>query len=135
MIRAALPRMAVLSVARSLGLQEGKYPVWYPCSPQTQNGTVLTCGGHAPDATLKGFHPYETCATMHNGWFCKGDGVGGRNTYWSAAEIWVTKPSLPTAAALLCCRAQLPQHNFCMTRNGPSQKDQQVSCSFSKGAW
>ena len=83
--------MAVLRAVRSLGLQEGKYPVWYPCSPQTQNGTVLTCGGHAPDATLKGFHPYETCATMHDGWFCKGDGVGGRNTYWSAAEIWVSK--------------------------------------------
>ena len=83
--------MTVLRAVRSLGLQEGKYPVWYPCSPQTQNGTVLTCGGHAPDATLKGFHPYETCATMHDGWFCKGDGVGGRNTYWSAAEIWVSK--------------------------------------------
>lgn len=25
---------------------------------------------------------------MHNGWFCKGDGEGGKNVYWTPREIW-----------------------------------------------
>ena len=66
----------------------GKYPAWMPCRPERTNGTELKCGGHAPDGTLTGFHPYETCATMHNGWFTKGTGVGGTNTFWSPSAIW-----------------------------------------------
>ena len=66
----------------------GKYPAWYPCSPSSANGTELKCGSHAPSAALTGFHPYETCATMHNGWFCKGDGASSTNKYWSPNEIW-----------------------------------------------
>ena len=67
---------------------EGKYPVWYPCSPSSTNGTELSCSNHAPSASLTGFHPYETCATMHNGWFTKGNGTAASNTYWSPSEIW-----------------------------------------------
>lgn len=67
----------------------GKYPTWYPCTPQKDtNGTVLKCSGHEASSTLKGFHPYEACATMHNGWFCKGTCDGGKNTFWSAKDIW-----------------------------------------------
>jgi len=66
----------------------GKYPVWFPCSPSMQNGTELKCGSHAPSSKLVGFHPYETCATMHNGWFCKGDGDDAHNSYWSPGDIW-----------------------------------------------
>ena len=25
---------------------------------------------------------------MHNGWFCKGDGNGGKNSYWSPQSMW-----------------------------------------------
>lgn len=66
----------------------GKYPVWYPCAPEQTNGTELSCGSHAPTASLRGFHPYETCATMHNGWFCKGTGIGDTNSYWTAGYMW-----------------------------------------------
>jgi len=66
----------------------GKYPAWFPCTPTEGNGTELTCGGHTPNASLPGFHPYEACATMHNGWFCKGDGSTRGNTYWSPGTIW-----------------------------------------------
>jgi alpha-L-fucosidase len=68
------------------------YPSWFPCDPQPDPdhpGVELKCGDHAPNASLTGFHPYEACATMHNGWFCKGDGSDLKtNTYWSAGEIW-----------------------------------------------
>lgn len=65
-----------------------QYPSWFNCNPQYANGTELQCGAHAPNASLSGFHPYEACATMHNGWFCKGDGEGAENVYWSASDIW-----------------------------------------------
>lgn len=64
----------------------GKYPVWYPCDPGT--GDSLTCRSHAADDNLTGFHPYETCATMNNGWFAKGNGTPPSDTYWSPASIW-----------------------------------------------
>lgn len=66
----------------------GSYPVWFPCTPESAHGTELRCGGHAPSSKLAGFHPYEACATMHNGWFCKGTGEERENTYWSPGEIW-----------------------------------------------
>lgn len=66
----------------------GQYPMWLPCTPSEANGTVLRCSNHGASADLVGFHPYETCATMHNGWFCKGSGEGGTNKYWSARDIW-----------------------------------------------
>ena len=66
----------------------GRYPAWFPCTPSESNGTELKCDGHGPNATLTGFHPYEACATMHNGWFCKGDGTSSKNHWWSAGDIW-----------------------------------------------
>jgi len=66
----------------------GKYPVWHPCVPEISNGTELKCGDHSPSAKLAGFHPYETCVTMHNGWFCKGSGEEASNQWWSAKDIW-----------------------------------------------
>ena len=61
----------------------GFYPAWYPCDPSIDaNGTELGCGAHSPNRTHRGFHPYEACASMHDGWFCKGDGSGGNNSYW-----------------------------------------------------
>lgn len=65
-----------------------QYPTWFPCQPTQANGTDLTCSGHEPDDSLPGFHPYEACATMHNGWFCKGNGTGGSNVYWTPSSIW-----------------------------------------------
>ena len=65
------------------------YPSWSNCQPGApSNGTVLTCNNHADDATLRGFHPYEACATMHNGWFTKGTGDDASNVYWSPKDIW-----------------------------------------------
>ena len=65
----------------------GKYPVWYPCTPESgPNGTVLSCGSHAANGNLTGFHPYETCATMQRGWFAKGNGLNDNS--WTAATIW-----------------------------------------------
>eukprot|EP00928_Gymnodinium_smaydae_P044665 TRINITY_DN29797_c0_g1_i1.p1 TRINITY_DN29797_c0_g1~~TRINITY_DN29797_c0_g1_i1.p1 ORF type:complete len:476 (+),score=48.44 TRINITY_DN29797_c0_g1_i1:37-1464(+) len=68
------------------------YPSWFPCNPQpdpTDPSVVLKCVDHSPKASLTGFHPYEACATMHNGWFCKGDGADLKtNIYWSAGQIW-----------------------------------------------
>lgn len=68
----------------------GRYPSWFPCEPETApDGTVLKCGSHSDtDPTLTGFHPYEACATMHNGWFCKGNGTTKNNEYWSPSSIW-----------------------------------------------
>eukprot|EP00930_Biecheleria_cincta_P033991 TRINITY_DN23524_c0_g1_i1.p1 TRINITY_DN23524_c0_g1~~TRINITY_DN23524_c0_g1_i1.p1 ORF type:complete len:478 (-),score=57.43 TRINITY_DN23524_c0_g1_i1:170-1603(-) len=66
----------------------GKYPVWFPCTPEASNGTELRCSDHAPSAHLAGFHPYEACVTMHNGWFCKGSGEETSNIWWSAKDIW-----------------------------------------------
>jgi len=66
----------------------GKYPTWFSCDPQISNGTELKCDSHAPDDKLTGFHPYEACATMHNGWFTKGDGTSSKNKWWSARDIW-----------------------------------------------
>ncbi len=61
------------------------YPSWFPCNPDGD----LKCDGHSPNASLTGFHPYEACATMHNGWFCKGDGSDlTKNIYWDAGKIW-----------------------------------------------
>jgi len=68
----------------------GKYPVWMNCNPEysADGKTELTCDQHAPDASLIGFHPYETCATMASGWFCKGDGDSPANGWWNASTIW-----------------------------------------------
>lgn len=42
-----------------------------------------------PADCFQGFHPYEACATMHNGWFCKGDGSDlSKNIYWNASMMW-----------------------------------------------
>ena len=69
-----------------------RYPSWFPCDPSTPStpgGNIsLTCGGHAADDSKAGFHPYEACATMHNGWFTKGTGEDASNSYWSPREIW-----------------------------------------------
>lgn len=66
------------------------YPVWYPCQPinQTKNAgrEFLQCKNHAPDSSLTGFHPYEACATMNDGWFCKADGSHAK--FWEASKIW-----------------------------------------------
>jgi hypothetical protein len=80
---------------------DGVYPAWFPCSPSSMaNGSgtsaggtaapsaALSCGGHDHNAGLAGFHPYEACATMHNGWFTKGAGDDSSNTYWSPRAIW-----------------------------------------------
>lgn len=66
----------------------GRYPVWLPCTPLVVNGTDLRCSNHAPSAALAGFHPYEACATMHNGWFAQGDGEVKPNNYWAPKTIW-----------------------------------------------
>eukprot|EP00927_Polykrikos_kofoidii_P071409 TRINITY_DN67676_c0_g1_i1.p1 TRINITY_DN67676_c0_g1~~TRINITY_DN67676_c0_g1_i1.p1 ORF type:complete len:582 (+),score=62.48 TRINITY_DN67676_c0_g1_i1:75-1820(+) len=66
----------------------GKYPVWFPCTPSETSGTRLRCEKHAPSATATGFSPYEACATMNSGWFCKGAGESSTNSYWSPRKIW-----------------------------------------------
>ena len=64
----------------------GKYPTWFPCTPD-EGG--LTCKKHAANASLGGFHPYEACVTMHNGWFAKGNGTASAgNIWWNASQIW-----------------------------------------------
>lgn len=66
----------------------GKYPAWFPCEPKASNGTRLSCENHVPNDELSGFSPYEACATMHNGWFTKGNGTTSDNKWWSAKDIW-----------------------------------------------
>lgn len=65
----------------------GKYPSWFPCRPDDDSGE--TCTVHGANASFRGFHPYETCVSLHDGWFARGDGTAAAdNSYWSAQEIW-----------------------------------------------
>ena len=64
----------------------GKYPAWFPCTPDDGG---LTCEAHAANASLSGFHPYETCTSMHNGWFVNDNGTGTQDdSWWDAQKIW-----------------------------------------------
>ena len=66
-----------------------RYPSWNACDP-TEDGMYCrhpnSSSSHDDTRFMTDFHPYEACATMTRGWFCRRDGTGQQ--HWNASDIW-----------------------------------------------